>query len=147
MVMKDEFQKIIDLFSLESEEKEKKLNEIFRLSMNFIEKYKYIQHEGTEREKEDISKKLAILKEKISKEATSSESELGLSKEEIEDLSQDRSNFTDEQWELLKQTKQTLQAEKQTLQNQKKEAVQESLSSAKKSKKKSRRGRSKWLKS
>ncbi|MCH9811415.1 hypothetical protein K0U07_01470 [bacterium] len=145
--MKDEFQKIIDLFSLESEEKEKKLEEIFRLSMNFIEKYKYIQHEGTDREKEDISKKLAILKEKISIETKSSETELGLSKQEIEELSADKSNFSEEQWKLLQQTKKNIQEEKETLHKQKKEAIKENLSSTKKTKNKSRRGRSKWLKS
>lgn len=145
--MKDEFQRIIDLFSLASEEKEKKLEEIFRLSIAFIEKYKYIQHEGTEREKEDIAKKLAILKEKISIEAKSSEKELNLTKQEIEELSSDKNNFSDEQWELLQQTKKTLQQEKESLEKQKKESVSTSLSSAQKTKKPSRRGRSKWLKS
>lgn len=145
--MKDEFQKIIDLFDLEPEEKENKLDEIFRLSMDFIEKYKYIQQDGTDREKEDISNKLAILKEKISKEAKASEEALSLSKDEINELSSDQSNFTSEQWELLQQTKKTLKQEREMLDKHQKETLKENLTPRKKSKKKSRRGSSKWLKS
>ncbi|MCH9617368.1 MAG: hypothetical protein SP4CHLAM5_09660 [Chlamydiia bacterium] len=147
--MKDEFNKIIDLFSLESEEKEKRLDEIFQLSMSFIEKYKHVQSEGTEREKADVVKKLLILKEKISLETKASEEALSLSKEEIKELSSDQENFTKEQWELLQKTKQSLTQEQLELQQHKKEALNKQIKSnpTKGSKKKTKRGRSSWLKS
>lgn len=147
--MKDEFSKIIDLFSLEPEEKEKRLDEIFQLSMNFIEKYKHIQSEGTEREKADVGAKLLILKEKISQETKASEEALSLSKEEIKELSLDENNFTSEQWELLQKTKQTLHEETLELQKHKKAALDEQIKQTpgKGGKKKTKRGRSSWLKS
>jgi hypothetical protein len=147
--MKDEFSKIIDLFSLESEEKEKRLDEIFQLSMSFIEKYKHVQSEGTEREKADVVQKLLILKEKISLEKKASEDALSLSKEEIQELSSDESNFTGEQWDLLQKTKETLSEEQLELKQQKKEALDQQIKNnpTKGTKKKTKRGRSSWLKS
>ena len=56
--MKDDFDEIIDLFSLEAEEKEKRLDEIFSLSVAFIEKYKHVQHEGSAEDKKNIIKRL-----------------------------------------------------------------------------------------
>ncbi len=145
--MKDDFQKILDLFNLEPEEKEERLEEIFKLSMEFIEKYKHVQQDGSKREKEDISKKLAILKEKISQETKALEEALSLSKKEIEALSSDESNFTKEQWNLLQQTKQALKEEQAILTKNNKQAIEETLTPKKRNKRKSRRGSSRWLKS
>lgn len=148
--MDNEFDKIINLFSLESEEKEKRLDEIFHLSMQFIEKYKYIQHEGTPAEKETITKKLNILREKISKETASSETFLDLSKEEIKELSNNEKNFSQEQWKLLQKTRETLNSEKLKLKEKQQSSLKNSIAHIKPAtnkKKKTKRGRSSWLKS
>ena len=148
--MKDDFETIIDLFSLEAEEKEKRLDEIFRLSIAFIDKYKHIQQEGTEKEREAISKKLSILREKISVETKASEASLSLSSKEIKELSNDEKNFTKEQWELLQKTKVALSKEQMELSAKKKLSLEQGLKKASNSsgpKKKSKRGSSSWLKS
>jgi len=149
MVMKDDFDKIIDLFSLESEEKEKRLDDIFRLSVEFIDKYKHIQHEGSEAEKKDVTEKLAILKEKISQEAKASEESLSLSKKEIQELSEDEANFTPEQWELLQKTKKSLSAEKQQIETKRRAVIDKHIKKASPGKKRrrTRRGGSSWIKS
>ncbi|MCH9621324.1 MAG: hypothetical protein S4CHLAM20_07430 [Chlamydiia bacterium] len=147
--MKDDFDKIIDLFSLDAEEKEKRLDEIFRLSVEFIEKYKHVQHEGSDEDKEAITKKLNILKEKISIESKASEEALSLSKKEIQELSNEEKNFTPEQWELLQKTKRALSSEKKKIETKKRAAIDKHIKKVNPAKKrrKSRRGGSSWLKS
>ncbi len=148
--MKDDFETIIDLFSLEAEEKEKRLDEIFRLSIAFIDKYKHIQQEGTEKEREAISKKLSILREKISIETKASEASLSLSSKEIKELSNDEKNFTKDQWELLQKTKVALSKEQMELSTKRKLSLEQGLKKATPPsgpKKKSKRGSSPWLKS
>lgn len=146
--MKDEYDKIIELFSLESEEKEKRLDEIFSLSIAFIEKYKHIQHDGSEEERKAMTEKLITLKEKIAQESRESEESLSLTKEEIKDLSQDEKNFTPEQWELLQKTKKALTTEKKELETKKHNAAKEHLKKAgSKKRRRTKRGGSSWLKS
>lgn len=146
--MKDEYDKIIELFSLESKEKEKRLDEIFSLSIAFIEKYKHIQHDGSEEERKAMTEKLITLKEKIAQESRESEESLSLTKEEIKDLSQDEKNFTPEQWELLQKTKKALSTEKKELETKKHNAAKEHLKKAgSKKRRRTKRGGSSWLKS
>ncbi len=150
MNMGDDFNKIIELFSLPSEEKEKRIDEIFHLSMNFIDKFKYIQAQGDAKEKESILKKMTILKEKISHEKNLSQEELSLSPEEITELSTDEKNFSKEQWALLQKTKASIKKEHEEISQKKKDsldhALTKSVGSATK-KKATRRGKSPWLKS
>lgn len=148
--MDDEFDKIIELFSLESEEKEKRIDEIFHLSMNFIEKYKHIQAEGDEKDKERILKKMSILKEKISHEKKLSQEGLSLSSEEIAELSSDEKNFSKEQWALLQKTKASIKKEKEHIAQKKKASMDHHISKMKspaKKRRSTRRGKSSWLKS
>jgi hypothetical protein len=147
--MKDDFDEIIDLFSLEAEEKEKRLDEIFSLSVAFIEKYKHVQHEGSAEDKKNITAKLAILKEKISIETKASEENLSLSKKEIQELSQNEENFTPEQWKLLQKTKSALSAEKTKMSEKKKAAIDQHIKKIKPGtrKRRTKRGSSTWLKS
>lgn len=150
--MEDEFEKIMNLFGLDSKEKEKKLEEIFKASIEFIEKFKHIRAEGTEEQKEDMKIKLGILKQKIAEESKASEKKLSLSKEEIKELSKDQKNFTPEQWELLQKTKETINEEKSVMASKKQNALDTQLKNKKMSanktkKRRSKRGSSRWLKS
>jgi hypothetical protein len=140
--MEDEFNKIMHLFSLDQDNKEKQLDEIFHLSIAFIEKYKDIQTEGSSEEKADFTKKLSLLREKISDETAKSESALNLSKEEIKELSKNKENFTNEQWELLQKTKESIIKTKEA--SIKNAPAKSSLSNVNKN---TKRGRSSWLKS
>jgi hypothetical protein len=136
--MKDEFDKIMDLFALSAEQKENHLDEIFHLSIAFIEKYKDMKDTGSKEEQEDISKKLLLLREKISEENARSETILHLSKEEIKQLSSNKDNFTPEQWDLLQKTKQSIISQRKS---------KGKLISNPEKKISSKRKKSSWLKS
>ena len=56
--MEDEFDRLMGILSLEAEEKEKQLDEIFQRCTEFFDKYKYVLAEGSSEEKESIQKKM-----------------------------------------------------------------------------------------
>jgi hypothetical protein len=148
--MDEDFYKIIELFSLESTEKEKRIDEIFRLSMNFIDKFKDIQAHGDAKEREVSLQRMTILKEKISAEKNRSQQELSLSSEEITELSSDEKNFSKEQWELLQKTKASIKEEQELIAKNKKNVTDQRLSkmaSTGKKQRSTKRSKSSWLKS
>lgn len=143
--MNDEYEQIISLFSLSNKEKEDRLDEIFRLSIAFIEKYKYIQEEGSEREKEDIGTKLEKLRIKIAEEAKKSRDKIGLSESEVRELAKDKNNFTDQQWNILQETGSSIEGEQSSMKSNRKKSIKKGKSAVSKNKKRVKR--SSWIKS
>ncbi len=99
--MEDEFDKLMGILSAETEEKEKRLDEIFARCTEFFDKYKYVLAQGTSKEKELIQQKMNMLREKLKEENERSQASLGISQNEIKEMSNDQKNFTSTQWELL----------------------------------------------
>lgn len=106
--MEDEFDKLMALFSKETENREKMLAEIFERSMEFFDKYKYILSIGTEAEKVAMQKKMDLFRERLEEEKEKSESLLGISGDDIKFLVANPENFTPEQWEFMKRAEEKL---------------------------------------
>jgi hypothetical protein len=146
--MEDEYDRLMEFFSLEEEEKEKKLDEIFKEMSRFFEKYKEVQAKGHEEDKKAIQKKMDTLKRKIREEKEGSEKRLGVSPDEVRQLASDPKNFTPAQWAILQNAEKALQEEKEERKKQETEQKKKRTSDLKqKNKKKKNSKRSSWLKS
>lgn len=152
--MNDEFDKIMEFFSMGPDEKAHRLEDIFSDSIEFFNKFQYVLENGTDEEKTEVLTKVMKLQEKLQEETEKMCNESGLSEDELRDFANDRENFTDEEWETISKAKSEL--------NEKAEAISHSLPkekepgpaepkkpSAKKKKKKTSKRASgdNWLKS
>ena len=146
--MEDEFDQLMEFFASEGDEKEKDLEDVFSQSMEFFEKFKHILATGTEEEKITVRKKMDSLRAKIKEENKKHREKIGLSKEEISQLTDDTKNFTTKQWEIIQKTQEglskALKKKEQSMLSVKEER-QKALKE--KGKKKSTAKRSSWLKS
>ncbi len=146
--MEDEFDRLMGILSLEAEEKEKQLDEIFQRCTEFFDKYKYVLAEGSSEEKESIQKKMNVLREKLREENERSQIKLGISEGDIKNLSQESKNFTPEQWVFLQNAQERLfkeRSEREKISLDEKKAREAELKL--KSKKKPTSRKSKWMKS
>lgn len=146
--MEDEFDKLMEIFSEESEDKEKKLDEIFQRCTEFFDKYKYIIAQGTDEEKVAIQKKMSRLRDKLKEENEKAQTRLGITPDEIKALSHEPKNFTPKQWDFLQEAQAKLfqeKAEQAKRIHAEKESLEEDLKD--KSKKKPTSRKSGWMKS
>ena len=146
--MEDEFDQLMRIFSEESEEKEKKLDEIFQRSTEFFDKYKYIIAKGSEEDKKEMQKKMNILRERLKKETVQTEEKLGVSSEEVKNLASNSKNFTQKQWNFLQNAQDKLFKEKSEQIKKIELAKQERIAELQQKKKKKPVSRkSGWMKS
>lgn len=110
--MDDEFDRLMEIFSEGSTEKEKKLDEIFQKCTEFFDKYKHVIAKGSEEEKSAIQKKMNVLREKLKEETERSQTRLGIAPEEAKALSNNAKNFTAKQWDFLQNAQARLFQEK-----------------------------------
>lgn len=146
--MDDEFDKLMEFFSLDFKEKEKKLEDIFQKSLDFFDQYKYILSSGTEQEKAEMQKKMQILRNKIKEENARSQEAANLTPEEIKEITSDARHFTPKQWEFIQRAKDALaqeSSEKELRQKIQKEERQKELKE--KTKKRPGAKKSNWMKS
>jgi hypothetical protein len=147
-MMDDEFDKLMALLSGESEEKEKRLDEIFQKCTEFFEKYKYILTEGSSDEKEAVQAKMNALRDKIKQENEKAHSDLGILQGDVKNLSLDEKNFTEEQWRFLQKAQEKLFQEKADLEKRQAEDKEKRESEMRlKSKKRPSGRKSGWMKS
>ncbi|PCI95658.1 hypothetical protein COB11_01620 [Candidatus Aerophobetes bacterium] len=152
--MDDEFDKIMEFFSLNPEDKAVKLEDIFEDSIEFFNKFQYVLENGTEEEKAEILGKVMELQEKLQEETEKMCTDSGLTEEELKEFANDKKNFTDEEWETITHAKSKLddqaeQISKHLPGNEPGPAEIASSVPKKKKKKKGtkRKGGDKWVKS
>ena len=108
--MKDEFDRIMEFFTLSPEEKENHLQDIFEDSVEYFEHFKHILINGTSEEKKQAIERMGILKDMIEKETKKMVEKTGLSEEQMSKLSVDPKNFSEEQWDAIEGAKKKLQS-------------------------------------
>ena len=145
--MEDEFDKLMEFFSQDSEDKEKKLEGIFKNSMQFFEKFKYVLSTGTEKEKEEMRKKMEIFQQKLKKETSVKQEGAQLSKDDVTQLANDPKNFTPKHWSFLQEAKSKLSEEKQIKKERLESQKEKRMEVLKQKKKKKTKKRSDWMKS
>ncbi|MCH9631174.1 MAG: hypothetical protein S4CHLAM37_11930 [Chlamydiia bacterium] len=151
--MDNEFDKIMEFFSLNPEDKAVKLEDIFEDSIEFFNKFQYVLENGTEEEKAEILGKVMELQEKLQEETEKMCTDSGLSEEELKEFANDKENFTEEEWETIAQAKSKLddQADQISKHLPGSEPGPAEVASAPKKKKKKKgtkkKGGDKWMKS
>lgn len=144
--MHEEFKKIMAFFSLEPDQKVGELESVFKHSIEFFDKFKYVLENGTPEEKNEIMNEVMQLQQKLQQETEKMCSETGLSEEQLKEYAQTKDNFSDEEWESIQSAKAKLEQQAEDLSSvlptaRKKEPAEKKSKTSSTSKKK------KWVKS
>ncbi len=99
--MAEEFEKILEFFSLDEKDKQDHLKDVFDDTVAYFEKFKYVLENGTPEEKKEMMAQIATMQKEIKQETEKLSDETGLSEEQLNDVAQDPSNFSEEQWEII----------------------------------------------
>ncbi len=145
--MADEFDRIMELLSLESTEKEAKLEEIFQNSIEFFDHFKYIQQHGSKEEVEKMREKLQKMYQKVQEESSKTSEKSGLTPEQIKEIAADPTHFNREQWEFLQHARGKLEVQNQELAAKVQEKKEERAEELSKSKKTHKTKKKDWLRS
>jgi len=113
--MHEEFKKIMSFFSLSPEEKVKHLDDVFHNSIEFFEHFKKTLHSGTPEEKSAFMKEVMELQEKLKLETEKMCKETGLSEDELKEFSQQKENFSEEEWRSIQSAKQKFEEQAEEL--------------------------------
>lgn len=144
--MADEFERIMEFFSLEGEEKEKRLPTVFEDALAYFERFKEIMVKGSAEEKKVALERVSLIRKKMKEETDRICKKHALTEEELAAYSSDPKNFSQEQWEMMTQAKTKLSEGVETL----KEEVEEPKGKEKrpaKSALKRKGGPKKWIQS
>ena len=103
--MADEFERIMAFFDLGSEEKEKRLHEVFEDSLAYFERFKHVIETGEPEEKKKIIERIVTMRKRIEEETKRICEKTKMSEEELLQFSNDPKNFSESQWEMLENAK------------------------------------------
>jgi hypothetical protein len=146
--MSRSFDRLIEFFSLDQREKEKKVEEIFQETLEFFKYFKHVQAEGSDEEKKNVKEKLVQLQERFKQEAHNTLSDVNLSQEDVVEITSKEENFNEKQWGFIQSVKKVFNEQKEDFTKLKKVHTRSSLDKLKNAKKVKRRISSKsWLKS
>ena len=106
--MEDELDRIIAYFSLNPEEKEKKLENVFSDSVEYFARFRHIMENGTPEEKKKAAEKVVLLKQIIEKETQKVCEKTGMDMNQLAEYSNNPENYSKKQWELIQKAKSQL---------------------------------------
>ncbi len=103
--MKEEFKRLLDLFSLSQEGKLASVDEVLKESVVFFDKLKDVFKTGSEDEKKEM---LHVMNQMYSKLLTESQTlvkKSGMTDEQLEQFCDNPQNFTKEQWQMMEEAR------------------------------------------
>lgn len=103
--MADEFERIMAFFDLGSEEKEKRLQEVFEDALAYFERFKHVIERGEPEEKKKIIERIVMMRKRIEEETKRICEKTKMSEEELLQFSNDPKNFSKPQWEMIENAK------------------------------------------
>ncbi len=106
--MANEFEKIMEFFTLPAEEKGDHLKDVFEESIEFFEKFKYTMQNGTPEEKQAMLDQVKKMQDKLQEETSKVKELTGLNDEELQAFANNKANFKDEDWEVIESAKNTI---------------------------------------
>lgn len=146
-MLEDRVQKLVSFFQNIEQGKKVNLNEVVKEYLLFFEELKERLQSATPEEKRQLFLIMNDIYAKMLAESQKLAQRSGLSEEQLLQLAENPNNFSQEQWELLQNTKKSLTETSRditkTLVSSKKPEPKSSVSNNKKP----RKGRSNWLKS
>lgn len=145
-MLEDRVQKLVSFFQNIEQGKKVNLNEVVKEYLLFFEELRERLQSATPEEKRQLFLIMNDIYAKMLAESQKLAQRSGLSEEQLLQLAENPNNFSQEQWELLQNTKKSLAETSRditkTLVSSKKPEPKPSTSN-----KKPRKGRSNWLKS
>ena len=106
--MEDELDRIIGYFSLSTEEKEEKLENVFSDSVEYFARFRHIMENGTPEEKKKASEKVMLLKQIIEQETQKVAEKTGMNMDQLTEYANNPENYSEKQWELIQKAKSQL---------------------------------------
>jgi len=135
------YQRILEYFKLDPEEKAKRLQQVFNDSMEFFKQFRESLNSGSPEEQEEMLTVVYELRKKIQAEVARICEDTGLTPEELEAASSNPNMYTEEQWKIVEQSQKEIEKQTRLLQGG---AGGEGES---KPKKQSKKKKKKWVKS
>jgi len=143
--MHEEFRKIMSFFSLDPDKKVEELDNVFKNSIQFFDKFKHILESGTPEEKAEIMNEIMQLQEKLQQETQRMCAETGLSEEQLREYAQNKDNFSNDEWDSIQDAKKQLEKQADELSDMLPHTKKPSSEQSKKPKTGSKK--KKWVKS
>lgn len=103
--MKEEFEKLLKMFSSTSEGKPVKLEEILQSSLGLFEQLKEKLQEGNPEQKAELSRLLKDMHTKLTTEAEALIKKSGMKEEDLLAFNENPANFTKDQWAVMQEAK------------------------------------------
>ncbi len=104
-MLKDEFQRLINLFREGAEGKPIKLDEVFSQSLQFFEHLKVQIQKGTPEEKREALVMMTEMYKEMIEETKKITQQSGMTEEQLLTFAENPGNFTPEQWEAIQSSK------------------------------------------
>ncbi|MEM7174891.1 MAG: hypothetical protein AAF443_03040 [Chlamydiota bacterium] len=142
--MEDEFDRIVNFFSLDDKEKEARLQEIFSDSVAYFERFRNIMMHGTPEEKQEAIEKVSKLKERVEMETKKVCEKTGLTEEQLLARAKNPANFSEDQWNALTEAQKKIESGVREV-KEKVESSEEKSPSVEKKKPKPKKKSKKWI--
>jgi hypothetical protein len=107
-MLKDDFDRIMEIFMQSAEGKAVNLEQLFAQSMSFFEQLKEVLRKGEAGEKKEAMLLMGELYTKMMAEMKRISARTGLSEEQLFALSENPSNFSQDQWRVIQTAREKL---------------------------------------
>jgi len=107
-MLKDEFNRLMQIFHEGAEGKQINLDEVFRQSIEFFQHLKVQIEKGTPEEKKEAMMMMSQMYTRMMEETKKITERSGLSEEQLLNYAENPSNFTPEQWRQIQESKERI---------------------------------------
>ena len=104
-MLRDEFDRIIELFAQSAEGKPVQLEELFGQCTQFFDQLKQVLREGSSEEKQEALKLMGEMHTKMMGEIKKVSEKTGLTEEQLMAVAENPRNFSQEQWRSIQEAK------------------------------------------
>jgi hypothetical protein len=104
-MLEDDFKRMMDYFHQTIEGKPINLEELCGESLQFFEKVRHAIENGTDKEKEEAMLLMSEMYKKLVSECKQLTEKTGMSEEQIMGFAENPNNFSQEQWQMLQDTR------------------------------------------
>jgi hypothetical protein len=109
--MHEELKRIMKFFELDAENKAEHLQDVFKDTVEFFNRFKHTLEEGTAEEKKEIIDEVLSLQEKLQLQTDQMCESMEMSEEELKMFAENPENFTEEEWQTIQDAKVKLEGQ------------------------------------
>ena len=109
--MHEELKRIMNFFELDADNKAEHLQDVFKDTVEFFNRFKHTLEEGSAEEKKEIIDEVLSLQEKLQLQTDQMCESMEMSEEELKEFAENPENFTDEEWGTIQDAKVKLEGQ------------------------------------